>query len=85
MLLFFFTGTIVTFLLFIFDKYQSKNNKWRIPEWILLLSTLFFGTFGAILGMIMFRHKVSKIFFKIKFFIIVAIQIIFLFLLGYIG
>lgn len=82
MLFLFIVGTIITLLLFSFDKSQAMINRWRIPEWVLLFFTFFFGTLGAILGMILYRHKVQKKSFIIKFFIIVIIQILILYILG---
>lgn len=56
---------IFTFLLFGFDKMRAKNKGFRVPEIILVLLSLFFGGVGAILGMVVFNHKTSKILFRI--------------------
>ncbi len=56
---------IFTFLLFGFDKMRAKNKGFRVPEVILILLSLFFGGVGAILGMVVFNHKTSKISFRI--------------------
>ena len=56
---------IFTFLLFGFDKRQSKKKGFRIPEIVLLLLSLFFGGAGALLGMVVFNHKTSKMAFRI--------------------
>lgn len=67
--------TVMSLLIFGADKFQAKNNRSRIPEKILLISTFFSGTLGAVLGMIVFRHKISKRSFIFKFFIAITIQI----------
>lgn len=56
---------IFTFLLFGFDKMRAKNKGFRVPEVILILLSLFFGGVGAILGMVVFNHKTSKMSFRI--------------------
>ncbi len=53
-----------TFLLFGFDKLMAKKKKFRIPELVLLLLSLFFGGIGALFGMIIFNHKTSKFLFR---------------------
>ena len=59
------TLNIFTFLLFGLDKINAKKKTFRIPEAILLLLALFFGGAGAILGMVVFNHKTSKMSFRI--------------------
>lgn len=56
---------IISFLLFALDKAKAKTKGFRIPEIVLLLSSLFFGGVGAVLGMILFNHKTSKMLFRI--------------------
>lgn len=48
---------LYTFFLYGYDKYRAIHNKWRIPEAVLLSSSLFLGALGALLGMFVFRHK----------------------------
>ncbi len=66
----------IVFAITAFDKFLAKQNKWRIPEKTLLLLALFGGTIGAITAMIMFRHKIAKSSYLIKFSLIVIVQII---------
>lgn len=47
------------------DKYYAVKNKWRISETFLLGFSLFGGGFGLMIGMIVFRHKLSKLKFRI--------------------
>lgn len=42
------------------DKWKAKRDAWRIPEMTLLLLGLLGGSFGLMLGMLLFHHKVSK-------------------------
>ena len=69
---------IISFLLYGIDKYKAKHEKWRIPEYILLLSGLIGGSIGSILGMVTFRHKTKKIKFKVLNILFLIIQIIIL-------
>lgn len=56
---------IVTFVLFGIDKMKAKNKGFRIPEFVLILFTILFGGVGALLGMVVFNHKTSKLSFRI--------------------
>lgn len=60
------------FLLFGLDKYKAIKNKWRIKERDLILSAFFGGSIGALLGMIIFRHKIKRI----KFIIFIPLALI---------
>ncbi len=65
-ILFLVTGwNLFVFLLYGLDKWKAKNNQWRIPEKVLLTSSLFLGGVGAACGMLVFHHKVSKWSFRI--------------------
>lgn len=51
---------ILSFILMGWDKYSAIKNNWRISEKNLLGISLLGGSFGTILGMIIFRHKTKK-------------------------
>jgi len=70
------TINIIEFLAMGIDKYQAKNNKWRIPEKSLFLLAFIGGSPGGILGMILFHHKTKKVSFKILFPLFLLINII---------
>ena len=46
------------------DKYFSIRKKKRLSEGLLITLSLF-APFGSILGMVIFRHKVNKLKFRI--------------------
>ncbi|MBE5934438.1 MAG: DUF1294 domain-containing protein [Lachnospiraceae bacterium] len=50
---------LVVFFMYGIDKFKAVHNKWRIPENTLISGALF-GVFGALLGMIVFHHKIRK-------------------------
>jgi uncharacterized membrane protein YsdA (DUF1294 family) len=52
--------SLVTFLLWGYDKFQAKAGGGRVPEIVLLGLTLAGGAVGAGLGMLVFRHKIRK-------------------------
>ena len=49
--------SVLTFLLYGFDKHQACYQGWRVPEALLLGMALMGGALGALLGMWLFRHK----------------------------
>lgn len=50
----------ITFLLFGYDKFQARQEGWRVPERALLGLSLCGGGIGALAGMLLFRHKTRK-------------------------
>lgn len=50
----------VSFSIFGIDKLKAKHDSWRISENTLLISSILGGASGALLGMIVFKHKTSK-------------------------
>ncbi|WP_344834909.1 DUF1294 domain-containing protein [Chryseobacterium ginsenosidimutans] len=67
---------LITFIIFGADKRKSIKHQRRISENTLLGFSFLGGTIGAILGMLIFRHKISKISFLLKFGLIVVIQVV---------
>lgn len=66
----------ISLFLYGFDKYLAVRNEGRISEYSLLIQAAL-GPFGALLGMMLFRHKIRKL----KFFfapLFILIQIFFL-------
>jgi len=50
---------LLTFLLYALDKGYAKRRQWRTPEATLLLMAAAFGSLGAYLAMLIFRHKTN--------------------------
>ncbi|WP_035676760.1 DUF1294 domain-containing protein [Flavobacterium limnosediminis] len=69
----------IAFLLNGTDKWFAMHQKSRISERSLLCFVLVGGTVGALLGMLLFRHKTSKFSFLWKFVGILLLQIVFVF------
>lgn len=63
------------------DKRFSVKHKRRVPENTLLSVAFFGGTIGSVLGIIIFRHKISKTSFLLKFGIIILIQVTLIYIL----
>ena len=70
---------IFGFVVIAYDKWQAKKHKKRIPEKVLLSFVFFGGTIGSGLAMLLFRHKIAKASYLLKFSAILIIQIIVLF------
>ena len=71
------TISTFSFLLYGYDKFQAlKNSKniSRVSEMKLLLSSFLGGTIGSILSMLIFRHKIKKTSFIIKFLLVIITQ-----------
>ena len=70
------------FLLMLVDKYKAKRNLWRIPEATLMGVAAMGGSIGAIAGMKLFRHKTKHPKFYIGLPVILALQIVLVYLLA---
>ena len=49
--------SLIAFVLFGIDKEKAARRKWRVPEKTLFLFAALGGAPGALLGMLVFRHK----------------------------
>ncbi len=67
--------SIITFALYGIDKYKAKHNKWRISEATLILMAAIGGSVGALLAMLLFRHKTQHAKFTIGVPLILIVQI----------
>ncbi|MCE5193192.1 MAG: DUF1294 domain-containing protein [Candidatus Cryosericum sp.] len=68
--------TVVTFLTYGYDKLVAGSGAMRVPERVLLTLAFAGGTVGALLGMRLFHHKISKESFLQRFWLTVALQIV---------
>lgn len=55
--------SLFTFVIYGVDKSKAKRGAWRIPERVLLLSSLLGGATGGGLAMLIFRHKTRHWYF----------------------
>jgi uncharacterized membrane protein YsdA (DUF1294 family)/cold shock CspA family protein len=60
-------ASLITFLMYAFDKSAALNNRWRTQESTLHLLGIIGGWPGAIVAQRMFRHKSKKENFQITF------------------
>jgi len=86
--IYFISVSFLSFTIYTYDKIQAlKNSKniTRISENKLLFSSFIGGTIGSVLSMLLFWHKIKKPSFMIKFFLVVILQVvaIFLYIRGY--
>ncbi|MBK1897000.1 DUF1294 domain-containing protein [Chryseobacterium sp. YIM B02567] len=66
----------ICFVVFYVDKKRAIKHQRRISENTLLSLMLLGGTIGGVLGMFIFRHKISKKSFLLKFGLIFIIQVV---------
>ncbi len=74
---------IVGFLIYEYDKLEAirtTKDVSRVSEKTLLIITLLGATIGAIISMLLFRNKIKKLSFMIKFIVVVLIQVIILYM-----
>ncbi|MCT2535056.1 DUF1294 domain-containing protein [Aquibacillus koreensis] len=55
---------LLAYILMGIDKKRARNNQWRISEKTLWLVAFVGGSFGALIGMISYRHKTKHFSFK---------------------
>ena len=48
---------VLAFLLYGIDKLKAKTHRWRVPESVLLGAAAIGGSVGALMAMLLFRHK----------------------------
>ena len=68
----------IAFLFMLVDKRKAQKNAWRIPEATLLTLAILGGSFGAVLGMRIFRHKTRKPQFSLGLPVILVLHILLL-------
>lgn len=74
--------TLITFLVWGFDKFRAKFQQWRVPEKTLFGLIILGGGIGALLGISVFRHKTRKPEFKIIAIVSISVHtLIFFYLL----
>jgi len=66
---------ILAFLVFGLDKRKARKDRWRVPEATLLLLAVIGGSAGALLGMVVFRHKTRHNKFRIGLPLILLAQL----------
>ena len=70
--------TAVTFLAYANDKRKARKNIWRTPESSLLLLAFIGGAVGALVGMLLCRHKIRKAKFYLTVPLLALLQIAFI-------
>lgn len=63
LIVYFLIINLTGFILMGLDKRRAKRGEWRIQEKTLLLTAVFGGSIGSILGMRKFRHKTKHWYF----------------------
>ena len=60
MLIYYLTINVITLALWGADKLRARAGAWRVAERTLLALAFLGGAFGALAGMLLFRHKTRK-------------------------
>lgn len=71
------------FLIYANDKHRACYGKWRWPELVLIIVAVIGGAFGSFMAMRLFRHKTEKQLFRITIPILLFVQCVILFIMGY--
>ena len=67
-------GSLLAFVLYLFDKRSALRSGWRTPEARLHLVELLGGWPGALIAQQMFRHKTRKLSFEMVFWLIIVVH-----------
>jgi uncharacterized membrane protein YsdA (DUF1294 family) len=73
---------VVSFLVYGIDKWKAKQGSWRISEATLLILAVIGGSFGALFGMKVWRHKTMHKKFKYGLPLILLAQIALIYLIS---
>lgn len=73
---------IAVFFLYTYDKLQAKRSGYRISEKNLLISAFLLGAFGAMMAMLLFRHKTKKTIFRIGIPLMIPVNIAMFYWIG---
>ena len=76
---------VIVFVIYGLDKHRAVFGERRVPEAVLIALSFLGGAFGALMGMLFFRHKTRKNAFKICVPIALVILVIFLYWAGYLA
>ena len=68
--------SLISFVLYGWDKRQAKVRGWRVPEKNFHTLSVLGGWPGALLGQQVFRHKTQKGSFRIKFWACVFVHVV---------
>lgn len=71
-------SSIMTFLMFWWDKHAARTGRWRLRESTLLAGALMGGSLGAVIAQRMLRHKTRKEPFRTRLMMIVGLHAILL-------
>ena len=67
--------SLIELILFSYDKVASASSRFRIPVYTLMIRIGFGGALGALASMFLYRHKNTKMFFKIPIYFSAVIQL----------
>lgn len=76
---------LAAFLLMGIDKRRAVKHRWRISEKMLFLFPLIGGALGGFLGMLAFRHKTKRWYFRFGLPALLIVQCTALAFFGYVG
>jgi uncharacterized membrane protein YsdA (DUF1294 family) len=81
-LIYLFTVNFAGFIIMLIDKQRAIHKEWRIPEKTLILTSVFGGSIGMLIGMSVFRHKTKhkKFIIGIPFILFIQLFLIVLYL-----
>ncbi len=76
LIIYFIFINVSAFSVYGIDKYLAVKDKRRLSEYSLLLLSFLGGSMGAFVAMLLFRHKIKKISYMMKYIVIVILQIV---------
>lgn len=79
----FIVWNVIVVLFYGIDKQRAKKRAWRISESGLIIPAFLFASVGAMLGMILFNHKTSKMKFRLLIPLAFVLNVLFVIWLDY--
>lgn len=73
---------IITFVMYALDKIKAKAGAWRISEFALMILAVIGGSAGALLAMIVCRHKIRVPRFRFGIPVIIILQVAVFYFIG---
>lgn len=67
---------LLVFSAYAWDKFCAQRGYWRLPENLLLVTSMLWGGLGAVLAGYLLRHKIRKWYFQLVWWLSLALLLL---------